>query len=359
MSSAPTSQSNPFPYHIYYGKDVNGQKLMSSWRLKSDPTTVPKAWIWVAGTSGAQHFADSPLLAEICEYLGRRIGSEKFGIITGAWKGVAVAVGQSFSQTLLQVNPRADIQDFHKIYTTQETILPEVKKKSDVNILTDTNTIMETIPKHCDACIMLESMKGITQAAQKCLDYGKPVFPLVETGGAAERFYSGDLLSLDKDRFTKIYGPDFKLEDLKLNYKDAIDAIMRFLDQRFKSEGAESDHFAWEQLEKQFGEELETLKTTGLYLSSIEIESDESVQSYIERYLEDAIEALRKMASDNENIKDKLEETRSELELARDEVFQESEENSIGDVNYYYQDVAAEASTKIASFLDLSLQSKP
>jgi len=195
--------------------------------------TKPRAWILVVGTGGHRQFKSDPILASICEYLGRKLSQSRFGLMNGGWEGVDEAVGLGFTGTMI-VDKVKDIRNYQKIYSKPEIVLhPELAENSTIAYEENSELTLEKMARDCDACILIGGLEGTYETGHLCLGNNRPVLPITESGGSAATFHANELTKMDKKKWIKIYNDVLRPDELDTNYKDAIDLIMQYLATRF------------------------------------------------------------------------------------------------------------------------------
>ena len=226
-----TNIDTPFPYEIYVSNRVDRIQAVS-WRLRMDPDEAPRAWVWVVGTGGNRQFLGNTVQVASCEMLGRLLAQNGFGLMTGGWEGVDEAMGKSFTKAF-ESNVR-DIRRYQRIITSHGiTLEPSLADNSSVDIQETRERALHKLVEDCHLCIMVGGLEGSMDAGEFCLRQGKVVFPIVETGGTAELFYTKHLTFADRllDQYS-----GFDLETLKRSYKDSIDAIINYCQMKYPGE---------------------------------------------------------------------------------------------------------------------------
>ncbi len=347
MMESATKKFRSSPYQLFLSENEPDPGL---WRLKSDPSTAPRAWIWVVGASNIRPFNKNNILVAVCRYLAESISTNEFGLLTGNKKGVDEEISSEFEKQFVGVGGK-DINNFHRKYAPKASAkASEKNKKPQVIYLKDHHTTMESMAKLCDACIMVGGVKTALEAAKLCLSIGRPVFPIIEVGHNMELFYKEELLSMNEADRMALYGEAFNFEALRLNHQEAIHAIMKYLNLKFSTTDPPATG-VWESFSTKFSAEIDELDRVRYALSDLDLFNMEGLASQVDDQVDRAIELLDDMYSEDDEITNSLSSIRSELTLVQEELTTKPNVRRTKDFLMHYQELATSAADIIEPFL--------
>jgi serine/threonine protein kinase/O-acetyl-ADP-ribose deacetylase (regulator of RNase III) len=174
-------------------------------------------WIAVAGTSGQI----TELLQKVSIEVGEEIARRGYGLVTGSWSGVDESVLQGFSS---QIGDENTLQGLVKIVTRQ---LPTGYSGAEVVFVNQGENEREVAL--ADAVVLIGGRDGTYEFYLIAQRLGKPVFPILGTGGAAERVHvemSGALaISRLPINLSRLALPLEKNTDVRRVTEDLLDLI--------------------------------------------------------------------------------------------------------------------------------------
>lgn len=151
--------------------------------IEHPSSTSPRAWILVAGTGNIEEIGAKE--RETCAQLGSALAEANYGLVTGGWPGVDELTLRSFAQTL---TTRGKALEDRVIQVVAEDMRPPLPVGKLVLVHRGEEEWTELIAP-ADAVVLVGGMGGTWTTAEYALRLGRSVFPLVDTGGDAERFY--------------------------------------------------------------------------------------------------------------------------------------------------------------------------
>ncbi|WFT94418.1 SAV_2336 N-terminal domain-related protein [Bradyrhizobium barranii] len=140
-------------------------------------------WILVAGT-GLDDLPEPVVGA--AEQVGRWLGLNGYGLITGGWKGVDYIVASVFARTLRDAG--LPIENYLK-HVVLEGRIPKFRGGQRISADVGLPTYEQTVAL-ADGVVLIGG-RGLTRATgQHSLDVHKPLYPLASTGGAAQNMHA-------------------------------------------------------------------------------------------------------------------------------------------------------------------------
>lgn len=146
-------------------------------------TAKPRGWVLVAGTGVLSDF--TPALAEASMYLGSRLATDGYGLVTGGWPGVDETVARAFADTLSR--ERLALED-RLIQTAVEGEEPAFPAGQLMFIKRGKEEWSEPI-RQADVVVLLGGLGGTWTTGEMAWQMQKPVLPLADSGGDAKKIY--------------------------------------------------------------------------------------------------------------------------------------------------------------------------
>lgn len=174
-------------------------------------------WILVAGLSEVDLLPGHAEVYYASRAIGRSIAEHSFGLLVGGWSGVDYLVAESFatklislgkqlSENLLQVVPQGEMPQYRggQVVHAGQGWMDSVD-----------------ITRKADAVVLIGGAGGTYATYEYALQEGKPVFPLADTGGDAQRVFQEMLASwntqlmgkVPRDRFARVLSRKVTSED--------------------------------------------------------------------------------------------------------------------------------------------------
>lgn len=194
-------------------------------KQKNNSNFVAKARILVAGTGVISHLNNK--IESVSIELGKRLAQNGFALTTGGWPGVDEIVARSFSEELYKVE--LPIED----YLTQVIVKTYLPTYPGGNlILIDEGKEEWTEPvKNCDAIVMIHGLGGTFETAEYGIKYNKPVFPIADSGGDANKMYVKILSTWGSYPYKNFNKLEFQGLGGIANY--TIDKLIKLLNKQF------------------------------------------------------------------------------------------------------------------------------
>lgn len=184
-------------------------------------TFIPNARILVAGTGVVSHLTNK--IETISAELGKKLAQNDFALLTGGWPGVDEIVARSFSEELYKRD--LPIED----YLTQiivKTSLPTYPGGNLILIDKGNEEWIEPV-KNCDAIILIHGLGGTYKTAETGIKYSKPIFPIADSGGDANKMYIKILSTWEQYSYQNFGKLEFQGLGGIANY--ALDKLMKLL----------------------------------------------------------------------------------------------------------------------------------
>lgn len=189
-------------------------------------SSSPKAKILVAGLGVEMHITDQ--IKSISQKLGSELAINNFGLITGGWPGVDEIVARAYSEELL--NRKLPLENY----------LTQIILKTRMPVYTGGNLILVNSGEPewsepvlaCDAIVLVNGIGGTYITGQYGVDYGKPVFPLADTGNDSRKMYLEIIFEWEKYQYKHITKSDFQRLGEPTEY--ALNSLMNILNSLFK-----------------------------------------------------------------------------------------------------------------------------
>ena len=216
-------QRDTFEYELLTDPDGLRQELVN-WKLF--PADELKGyWVFIKGIIGSKEFRGEKNLTMICTGVGRALAEVEANLVIGSWSGVNAEVAKSF--LIFNRTRNNPLNEYFRIFT--ESDIPSMAKELSSQVKLEFKDVhyAEKPENFADACVMIGDTDSSEYIAEKILDRGCPVYPILESG--AEVAYRKRIRNLSKEQLDKIYGVDFNPKILKTNYIEAIDYIGTFI----------------------------------------------------------------------------------------------------------------------------------
>jgi hypothetical protein len=186
---------------------------------------LPAKWILVAGTG----LDDLPqTVVKSAEHVGRWLGSNRFGLVTGGWKGVDYVVARSFARALRDAG--LPIQK-HLVHALKRGRTPEFSEGQRVYV-DDYLPVYERSVALADGVILIGGRELTRSVGEHSLAVRKPLYPLASTGGIAQRMHAEMLASwksiswhpMSREEFLTLRDEEQTLDPIKhsLNQLDRV-----------------------------------------------------------------------------------------------------------------------------------------
>ncbi len=244
------------PYKLFV---ADGQSPLHalSWRLQNAYTPVlPHAWILVIGRTATENVNVSTTLVQFGMEVGSQLAEANYGIVTrgGSYNSYLNEQTLRLYDTIYQrIRKAGNIRDYVRNYILENNRISEGSEAKSTYIkflASDEDKMIEHLTSFPNACILISGNDEDLDLAMKCLQNGRPVFPIVESGGAAKKFYDLLLKNYKEDRIDagsvfnmkinlkQIFQHPMDVEALDQPYKLAIDKIMSYLNRIYKEDEA-------------------------------------------------------------------------------------------------------------------------
>lgn len=191
-----------------YSPPALGNQPIFSTSQNDNENYTPKAKVLVAGTGVINRLNEQ--IRTISVDLGKKLAQNKYGLITGGWPGVDEIVARAFSEELYKRN--LPIEN----YLTQVIVKTKMPTYTGGNLVLVNHGEDEWIEPvlKCDAIVLINGIGGTYETAEYGIRYRKPIFPIADTGGDANRMYmklltnwDGHLYEhFDKSKFQRLGG---------------------------------------------------------------------------------------------------------------------------------------------------------
>ena len=216
-----------------------------SWHLARNETApLPVAWIFLLGGDVSKVGKATGLLEKICNEVGKQLASTNYGVVTGMDMISPVLLGSAFNafnEIFKSSNSPGNLKDYVRYYNLYpgRDIPQELQSGTTITINSaKQDRLYAAITTYPNAAIVIGGDDTTFDMAFRCLQAGRPVFPVVESGGAAKRLY--DLL-LEEYEYKSENSFETQFAHIKADlskiYQHPLD--VKALDQPFKSAIAE------------------------------------------------------------------------------------------------------------------------
>lgn len=139
-------------------------------------------WALVAGMGDLRKFTDA--LATASSYLGARLASAGCGLVTCGWPGVDETVARAFATGLLDQDAALE----HRLIQVMEGQMEPVFAAGQLVFCKTSDGWSESL-RRADVAILLGGVGGTQKTGEHALSAHKPVFPITDSGGAAQTLY--------------------------------------------------------------------------------------------------------------------------------------------------------------------------
>jgi nucleoside phosphorylase len=178
---------------LFYSKDeiinrTSDRGMQSDVPEQQAELPLPAKWILVAGTG----LNDLPqAVVKSAEQVGRWLGFNRYGLVTGGWKGVDYVVARFFARTLRDAG--LPIQN-HLVHVVERGRAPEFREGRCVYV-DDDRQVYERSVALADGVILIGGGEWTRNIGQHSLAVRKPLYPLASTGGTAQNMHAEMLAS--------------------------------------------------------------------------------------------------------------------------------------------------------------------
>jgi predicted Ser/Thr protein kinase len=145
---------------------------------------LPRHWVLVAGTG---HTNLAAVQVEAARSVGHMLATAGFGLVTGGWPGVDYVVAASFVQTLGDQPDRSALNWITQVVPCRS--VPDYPGGLVVEVPAGEAEYLVSV-RLADAVVLIGGLGGTLRTARQAWELGKPVLPLAQTGGDAERAYA-------------------------------------------------------------------------------------------------------------------------------------------------------------------------
>jgi predicted Rossmann-fold nucleotide-binding protein len=182
----------------------------------------PDRWMLVAGTGNRERLPDE--LETLCDRIGAKLAERRFGLVTGGWQGVDLAVSVSFSKRLESLG--LPLENF-LTQVVEHSWSPPFRAGRIVPVPKGEAEYIESV-KRADAAILIGGVGGTYRTAEYMRISGKPVFPVPKTGGDARKFFKRMLKKWYEGCIPGITSAQYA--SLDANATDPISPLLDLLD---------------------------------------------------------------------------------------------------------------------------------
>jgi hypothetical protein len=183
----------------------------------------PVKWIQVAG-SGNINNPLSPDVLDVCQILGKKLAQHNFGLVTANWPLVDEEVTRAYCLERDTLGRKR----FDKHVVRAD--VPPAFSEGDPIYVSSPHSVWGRQALEIDACILVAGEGGALQSALWMSIAGKPVFPIAQTKGDAEKYFYAckeEPFKLN-ERIFGITKNDF--EKLNDRLPKAVDNLMELLE---------------------------------------------------------------------------------------------------------------------------------
>jgi predicted Rossmann-fold nucleotide-binding protein len=166
----------------------------------------PKHWVLVAGTGDTDKLKSD--LLHLSQGVGHELAKKGLGLVCGGWPGVDRVVSESFASTLQEQG--LPLENF-LVQVVEQSWRPVFQAGSVIPVPNGEAEYIESV-KRADAAILIGGLGGTFQTGDYMRIAGKPVFPIVQSGGDAKQFfdrmcqkwYEGCIPNVSKARYMQL-----------------------------------------------------------------------------------------------------------------------------------------------------------
>jgi hypothetical protein len=177
---------------------------------------LPAKWILVVGTG----LDDLPqAVVKSADRVGRWLGSNRYGLITGGWKGVDYVVARSFAHALRDAG--LPVQK-HLVHVVRRGRTPKFGQGQRVYV-DDYEPVYERSVALADGVILIGGRDLTRSVGEHTLAVHKPLYPLASTGGVAQKMHAEMLATwtsigwhpMSREEFLTLHDEEQTLDPIK------------------------------------------------------------------------------------------------------------------------------------------------
>ena len=251
-------QETKLPYQLY-SAGTQSPLAALSWHLgRNEIQEGPNAWILLLGSEsrGGQevkkpfNIVINPIekvvlpFDKFCYELGEQLAQTNYALMTASPNFERLIHGQcnlGFNTSLKKSRKAINSKDYLRHYRLENNGVSE-SELANATIITylsaELDRLIQSMTSLPNAAILIGGNESTKDLALKCLQNGRPVFPLAKSGGAAKQFY--DLL-LENYTYVENDPVETSFANIKVNlqivYQHPLD--VKALDQPYKGAIAE------------------------------------------------------------------------------------------------------------------------